>query len=332
MEENSEKGYTKYFSFKLFFKKKMRTYYCSKEEDVDKWIEIIRKVTKFKDINNFYEIGNELGKGNFGKVKIGYKKQEKNLIPKIILDGDDISSDREKYAIKILEKSSLMENLHLVKSEIEIMKFCRFKNIVRIQDNFEDHENIYIILEYLSGGDLNYHLSSQKKLLGIEKIKDLTIQLANGVKYLHHFGIIHRDLKPENIMMSDKSENPILKIVDFGLSKVLGKEETSNESYGTLVFAAPEIILKKNYDKAIDIWSLGVITYFLICGNYPFYTKENDLKKIAYQITKEEIIFKGKIWKNISINARDIILKCLERDIRKRINIVTFLDHKWFKE
>ena len=222
--------------------------------------------------------------------------------------------------------------MELVKCEVEIMKFCRFKNIVRIQEKFEDHENIYIILEYLSGGNLNYYLSTQKSLLSEKKIKETVLQLASGVKYLHFFGIIHRDLKPENIMMSDKSENPVLKIVDFGLSKVLGITEKSNESYGTLAFAAPELILKKNYNKSIDIWSLGVIVYFLICGNYPFNSKDNNMHKIALEITKGEIKFMGNIWKRISSNASDLVLKCLERDVSKRIDINAFFEHKWFKE
>jgi len=286
-------------------------------------------------------MGEDLGKGKFGKVKIGYpKKIDKNKNKSedslFTSNNEEINTDekeKEKFAIKIINKTNFKNfEMELVKCEVEIMKFCRFKNIVRIQEKFEDHENIYIILEYLSGGNLNYYLSTQKSLLSEKKIKETVLQLASGVKYLHFFGIIHRDLKPENIMMSDKSENPVLKIVDFGLSKVLGITEKSNESYGTLAFAAPELILKKNYNKSIDIWSLGVIVYFLICGNYPFNSKDNNMHKIALEITKGEIKFMGNIWKRISSNASDLVLKCLERDVSKRIDINAFFEHKWFKE
>jgi serine/threonine protein kinase len=288
-------------------------------------------------------MGDDLGKGKFGKVKIGYpKKKDRNTN----LNTDDIISkneeekfneqkekEKEKIAIKIINKTNFKNfEMELVKCEIEIMKFCRFKNIVRIQENFEDHENIYIILEYLSGGNLNHYLGSQKCLLSEKKIKETVLQLANGIKYLHFFGIIHRDLKPENIMMSDKSDSPILKIVDFGLSKVLGITEKSNESYGTLAFAAPELILKKNYNKSIDIWSLGVIVYFLLCGNYPFNDKDNDMRKIALEITKGEIKFSGNVWKRISSNASNLVRQCLERDVLKRIDINGFFEHDWFKE
>lgn len=289
-------------------------------------------------MNDFYDMGAELGKGKFGRVKIGYPKKKKDKENINISNSNDKTTEdndreKEKIAIKIINKTNFKNfELELVKCEVEIMKFCRFKNIVRIQDHFEDHENIYIILEYLSGGNLNYYLSSQKSLLSEEKIKLTVLQLASGIKYLHHYGIIHRDLKPENIMMSNKSEDPVLKICDFGLSKVLGVTEKSNEAYGTLAFAAPELIQKINYNKSIDIWSLGVIIYFLICGNYPFNNKDNNLHKIALEITQGEIKFIGNIWKRIDKNASDLVLKCLERNVEKRIDIVSFFDHQWFKK
>ncbi len=340
--ENNREDIVYYYTFKLYFKKKCRIYCCTSEEYVDKWINSIRKVTKFRDINNYYEIGDDLGKGKFGKVKIGYPKKKNTNINNInnhnsISENDqekiNEEKEKEKIAIKIIDKRNFKNfEMELVKCEIEIMKFCKFKNIVRIQENFEDHENIYIILEYLSGGNLNHYLGSQKCLLSEKKIKETVLQLASGIKYLHFFGIIHRDLKPENIMMSDKSDSPILKIVDFGLSKVLGITEKSNESYGTLAFAAPELILKKNYNKSIDIWSLGVIIYFLLCGNYPFNNKDNDMRQIALDITKGEIKLSGNIWKRLSNNASDLVLKCLERDVLKRIDINAFFEHNWFKE
>lgn len=302
-----------------------------------------------------------MGRGKFGKVKIGYLKITKNqsdiyIHSNPLMDSkvsepsntkcnksnnnssknlNDLKDDKdqEKFAIKIIDKTNFKNfEMELVKSEIEVMKFCRFKNIVKILENFEDHENIYIILEYLSGGNLNGYLSSQKSLLSEKAIQKLILQLASGIRYLHHYGIIHRDLKPDNIMMSDKSDSPVLKIVDFGLSKVLGINEKSNESYGTLAFAAPELILRKNYDKTIDIWSLGVIVYFLICGNYPFNNKDNDMNKIAMDIIKGEIKFIGNIWKSMNSLAKDLVLKCLERNVQKRININNFFGHKWFQE
>jgi len=321
-----------YYAFKLYFKKKCRVYYCSNEDDLNCWIENVRNITKFREITDYYQIGDDLGHGKFGKVKIVYpKKFSSNIISDFKLN--EIDNLDEKLAIKIINKTNLRPiELELVKSEIEIMKFCRFRNIVRIIENFEDYENIFIILEYLSGGNLNNYLSAQKTILSEDKIKKLILQIASGISYLHHFGIIHRDLKPENIMMSDKSENPIVKIVDFGLSKVLGILQKSNESYGTLAYAAPEVIQKKDYNKTIDIWSLGVILYFLISGQFPFNDKNNNLHKIALEITSGEIKFHEKAWKRADEDSKDLVLKCLERDVNKRIDILNFMKHKWFKK
>ena len=305
-----------YFPFKLYFKKKARIYYSPNEEEAKMWIRHIRSATKFKDVKDYYTFGEELGSGKFGKVKLGLNKQT-----------------NKKFAIKIINKANLKGcEMEMVKTEIEIMKFCRHKNIVRLIDNFEDMENIYIVLEYLSGGNLNYFLSRQQTLLTEERIKDIINQMANGVNYLHNFGIIHRDLKPENTMMHDSSDNSIVKIVDFGLSKILGVTEKSNEAYGTLSYAAPEVIMKHEYNNKIDIWSLGVIMYFLICGYLPFNDKDNNFSKIAADITKATIKFNPVIWNKITSNTKDLVLKCLERDVKKRLNIMKFLEHPSFSK
>lgn len=328
-----------YYAFKLYFKLKCRIYYCSSEDEVKNWVENVRCVSKYREVTDHYIFGKDLGHGKFGKVKLGYPR--KNLIynkEKILNEEskeqmEEASNEEEKIAIKIISKVNLKSlELELVKSEIEIMKFCRFKNIVKIIENFEDHENIYIILEYLSGGNLNSFLSSQKTLLTESQIKKLILQIASGINYLHHFGIIHRDLKPENIMMTDKSEHAIVKIVDFGLSKVLGISEKSNDAYGTLAYAAPEVIKKVFYGKSVDIWSLGVILYFLISGQFPFSDKNNNMHKIAVEITSGELKFSGSNWKRAHDYARDLVAKCLERDVNKRIDITSFIKHKWFRK
>jgi len=103
------------------------------------------------------------------------------------------------------------------------------------------------------------------------------------VRYLHAFGILHRDLKPENILLVKKTNSkiPKLKIMDFGLSKVVGLNEKTNEGYGSLCYSSPEIIVKKSYDSKIDVWSIGVIVYFLLSGTFPFDDADDDLQKIA---------------------------------------------------
>ncbi len=310
-----EKNTVIYYPFMLYFKKKARIYYCPSEAEAKMWVGHISKVTRFRLVEDFYNFGDDLGAGKFGKVKLCFDK-----------------SSKEKCAIKTIEKSKLKGiEVEMVKTEIEIMKFCRHKNIVRLIDHFEDIDNIYIVLEYLSGGNLNYFLSQQQTLLTEERIKNLINQMASGIAYLHNFGIIHRDLKPENTMMSDSSQNASIKIVDFGLSKILGINEKSNESYGTLCYAAPEVIQKNFYNNKVDIWSLGVIMYFLICGYLPFSDSNNNFSKIFEDITKSPIKYDVNIWGRISKGSKELVMRCLERDIKKRLCIVELLQHDSFK-
>jgi len=315
--ETQQSNVVKYYPFKLCFKKKTRFYFCSIEEDCKKWVKFIRSVTKFREVNDLFSFGESLGKGKFGNVTIGINK-----------------SNKTQVAIKTINKVNLKGiETEMVKTEIEIMRFCRHRNIVHLLDNFEDLENIYIIIEYLSGGNLNTFLSQQKTILEEQKIKEIIYQIGSGVKYLHHFGILHRDLKPENLMMSEKNHKiAIVKIVDFGLSKILGVTEKSNDTYGTLSYAAPEVITNNDYNNTVDIWSMGVILFFLICGYLPFNDKNNNIKKIARDITKARVKFDDDIWENFSPYALELTKKCLEKELNNRINIKEFLEHDWFKE
>lgn len=101
-------------------------------------------------------------------------------------------------------------------------------------------------------------------------VKRVVLQLILGVKYLHSFGIVHRDLKLENVMMSDVSNSAIPKIVDFGLSKIIGPNEKSREPFGTVGYVAPEVLRQKPYSFSCDVWSIGCIMYALISGSLPF--------------------------------------------------------------
>jgi serine/threonine protein kinase len=105
--------------------------------------------------------------------------------------------------------------------------------------------------------------------------------MTTAVYYLHSFGIAHRDLKPENILMDSDSDSASLKIVDFGLSRIIGPNETSYEPFGTLSYVAPEVLLQKAYGKEVDIWSLGVIMYLFCARVLPF--DDSDDKEIARQ-------------------------------------------------
>lgn len=315
-EKNMDDSNT-FFQFQLIFNKKKRSYFCLNQDEVKNWIKYIKQAIGLRDIKDYYDFGNKLGEGKFGLVKGAFDKKT-----------------RDKVAIKIIDKSKL-EGIEqeMVMTEVEIMTFCRHSNIVKCFDHFEDHENIYIVLEYLSGGTLVKFLSFQDSILNEKKIKEIIHQIAKGINYMHYFGILHRDLKPENLMMSDKNyEIAKLKIVDFGLCKILGVKEEANEAYGTLSFAAPEVVLNKSYNNTVDVWSIGVIKYFLVSGNLPFVSNDKNFDKIVNQITTAEVTFNPQVWSRLSPLSIDLTKKCLEKNPKNRLNITDFINHEWFRE
>ena len=192
-------------------------------------------------------------------------------------------------------------------------------------------EEIIIILRYIEGSTLGIFLKEKNFNLTEYQVANIIYQIANGVNYLHKFGIVHRDLKPNNIMVKYNSiniENITIKIMDFGFSKIVSKQEKLMEGLGTLYYAAPELIQNSPYNIEIDIWSIGVIIYYMFTGCYPFYAKEED--EIEEKILEENVEFKDGEWKNISDKAQDLISKCLEKNPEERITIDEFIKHPWF--
>ena len=146
-----------------------------------------------------------------------------------------------------------------------------------------------------------------------------------------YFGVIHRDLKPENILMTSSGDDGDIRILDFGLSKISTPNEKCTEPYGTLTYCAPEIILDEPYNKEVDMWSLGIMTYLMISGRLPF--NGEDENKIARQIAFGEPDFvNGDFWKKISKECINFIKRLLEKDPKKRMLIGDALKHEWFKK
>jgi serine/threonine protein kinase len=211
------------------------------------------------------------------------------------------------------------------------MKLCRHPNIVTLLDHFENSEYIFIIMELLTGGDLEEYLHKIKFKISENKAASIMFQLASGIKYLHDYGVLHRDLKPENIMLSDNTDKSTIKIMDFGLSKIMGPQERVADGFGTLSFVAPEVLIRQPYNKQIDIWSLGVILYYMLSGTLPF-DDENDNEEIIAKMTVfTEVEFPVKYWSKRTEDVIDIIRKCLIKNPEERIKIDEYLQHKWIK-
>ena len=305
----------KMYCFSISFPSKNRVYYCDNETDYNNWVNALKKATGYTNLLDIYDIKQKLGKGKFGLVKLGINKETK-----------------QNVAVKIMNKNNMdSSDLELVRTEIEILKICQHPYIIKLYDIFENLDYIYIIMEYCPGGDLFSFIKKRNYMLKEEKVVVIMYKLCKAVYYVHSYGIAHRDIKPENVLLTAESEDADIRLVDFGLSKIVGPNQKCTEPYGTLTYCAPEIILDKPYLKTVDSWSLGVMAYLMLSGSLPFVGK--DEHEIAKNVIYSKVDFEKKpIWKQISKEAKDFISKLLEKDLKKRIEMKEALEHPWFKK
>ena len=303
-----------YYSFSMVYPTKTRIYYCKNEKEYNEWIEKLKIATGYTNLLEIYDVKNKLGSGKFGLVKLGIHKKT-----------------GQKVAIKIMKKSTMdSSDLELVRTEIEILKICQHPNIIRLYNVFENADYLYIIMEYCYGGDLFSYLENRHFRLSEKRASTIIHQMATAVYYMHSFGVVHRDLKPENVLMTSTDEDSDIRILDFGLSKILGPYEKCDEPYGTLTYCAPEIIIDEPYAKPVDLWSLGVMTYLMVSGKLPF--NSEDENEIARQVVYDEPNYtRNPVWKTISPECLDFIKRLLEKDQNKRMTIKEVLEHKWIK-
>jgi len=269
------------------------------------------KTLRKDDITKYYDIKEKLGTGSFATVKRAVHK-----------------SDGKQYAIKIIKKSKLnAEELAVVHDEVEIMHKLNHANCVQLFEMFETPKKIYMVMELLTGGELFDRIvakGSYSEKEAAELIRDIT----SAIEYLHSIGIVHRDLKPENLIYLNQRPDSPIKITDFGLAKYRsGKPEAMTTACGTPGYVAPEVLKNEPYDKAVDMWSLGVILYILLCGFPPFYHEST--AALYKQIKKGEYDFPAPYWTDISEAAKDLVRKLLTVDPKKRFTAKDVLAHAW---
>jgi len=255
-----------------------------------------------------YLIKKTLGKGTFGKVKLGI------YIP-----------TQEKVAIKILEKSRIIEKDDevRVKREFEMLTLFSHPNVILVAEIFESAGSFYCVMEFCEGGELFNYIVRNRRLSSNESAF-FYYQLINGLEYIHSLGIVHRDLKPENLLLTKEH---ILKIIDFGLSNYFKKDQKRLlvTPCGSPCYASPEMVAGKKYNGfKIDIWSTGIILYAMLCGYLPFEDKDNDI--LFEKILECKLDFP----KYISKSGRDLIEKILVKDPNKRISIKEIKKHPFY--
>jgi len=196
---------------------------------------------------------------------------------------------------------------------------------------FENADYIYIVLEYCDGGDLFSYLEKRNFSIKEEKAANIIKQLSQAISYLHSYGVIHRDIKPENILMMNDSDNAEVKILDFALSDILNPGQVCNESYGTISYVAPEILLGYSYSFPADLWSIGVLAYLLLVGCLPF-DHESDEREIARMTIDDPPNFTEKRWRKISTSAKQFTQGLLQKAPENRLSLKEVIDSVWFKK
>ncbi|XP_044272849.1 serine/threonine-protein kinase Chk2-like isoform X2 [Tribolium madens] len=212
-----------------------------------------------RELRQKYTITKLLGKGSFGQVRLATDKHT-----------------LEQFAIKRIDKprSSISTrqrgNSTSIKTEVEILSSFSHAFVIQMREVFETENEVFLVLEYMSGGELTSRIRSSLPLPECE-VKFIFYQILLGVRYLHLNGVTHRDLKPENVLLSTQNHYPAIKITDFGLSKIMDDISVMETVCGTVQYAAPEVLrFFEPYNRKVDVWSLGVILFYMLSRKQPF--------------------------------------------------------------
>ncbi|POS87812.1 Protein kinase-like (PK-like) [Erysiphe pulchra] len=260
------------------------------------------------DKKSNYRFGRTLGAGTYGIVR-------------------EAEGPTGKVAIKIILKKNVKGNERMVYDELEMLQRMKHPHIVKFVDWFESRDKYYIVTQLATGGELFDRICEQGKFT--EKDASLTIhQVLEAVDYLHDNNVVHRDLKPENLLYLSNDPNSDLVLADFGIAKMLeSQNEILTTMAGSFGYAAPEVMLKKGHGKPVDIWSLGVITYTLLCGYSPF--RSENLPDLIDECSSGKVIFHERYWKDVSNDAKDFIRQLLQANPDDRPTTKRALKHSW---
>ncbi|KAF5196351.1 Cbl-interacting protein kinase [Thalictrum thalictroides] len=258
-----------------------------------------------------YEVGRTIGEGTFAKVRFARN-----------------SETGEPVALKILDKEKVLKHkmAEQIRREIATMKLIKHPNVVRLYEVMGSKTKIFIVMEYVTGGELFDKIVNHGRMREDEARRYFQ-QLINAVDYCHSRGVYHRDLKPENLLL-DVCGN--LKVSDFGLSALsqqVRDDGLLHTTCGTPNYVAPEVLNDRGYDGATaDLWSCGVILFVLLAGYLPF--DDSNLMTLYKKISMAEFSFPS--W--LSLSAKTFLTRILDPNPMNRITIPEILEDEWFKK
>ena len=258
---------------------------------------------------NSFELLDSLGEGSFGKV---FKVRMK--------------TNGEIYAMKVINKNFLIRNnqLRYAITECNVLKQVNSPFILTLHYSFQTEKNLYMVIDYCPGGDLNFHII--QNVFEEDEAKFYIAELILGIEHLHNLNIIYRDLKPENILIN--SDNHI-KLADFGLAKEGINDSSMTRSFcGSPAYLSPEMLIRKSAGKSADMYGIGAVLYEMIRGTPPFYSK--DIRTLFKNIVHSKLVLP----EFFSIELKDLLKQLLSKDPYKRIGVLDkseIKNHVWFK-
>ncbi|KAK4339440.1 hypothetical protein RND71_040902 [Anisodus tanguticus] len=270
-----------------------------------------------KNFGAKFELGKEIGRGHFGHTchAKGKKGDLKDL----------------PIAVKIISKAKMTTAISIedVRREVKILKaLSGHKHLVKFHDACEDANNVYIAMELCEGGELLDRILSRGGKYSEDDAKLIIVQILNVVAFCHLQGVVHRDLKPENFLFTSRNEDADMKLIDFGLSDFIRPDERLNDIVGSAYYVAPEV-LHRSYSLEADIWSIGVITYILLCGSRPFWARTES--GIFRTVLRADPNFEDLPWPSVSPEVKDFVKRLLNKDYRKRMTAAQALTHPWLR-
>ncbi|NWZ16095.1 SNRK kinase, partial [Agelaius phoeniceus] len=259
-------------------------------------------------IAGLYDLERTLGKGHFAVVKLA----------RHVFTG-------QRVAVKVIDKSKLAgEAAGQLLQEVRCMKLVQHPNVVRLYEVIDTHAKLYLILELGDGGDMFDHIMRHEGGLAEPRAKHYFAQIVHAISYCHKLHVVHRDLKPENVVFFQ--EQGVVKLTDFGFSNRFQPGKMLTTSCGSLAYSAPEILLGDEYDApAVDIWSLGVILYMLVCGHPPF-QEANDSETLTMIMD-----CRYTVPPHVSAQCADLISRMLQRDPKQRASLEQIEGHAWLQ-
>lgn len=283
-------------------------------EVAERWKRALQNALN-SDIKEYYTFSKVLGSGAYGEVV----KAVHNVT-------------QETRAVKIIQRGDNTKSKEHLDQEIQVMKSISHPNIVQTYQIFDLRRTIYIVMEYVSGGDL-FDFVAQHDCLTEKHSSETMRSIFRAVEYLHCNSIVHRDLKPENILCANDSWPLQIKLSDFGFANFLDPREDTDDTMrtqvGTVYFMAPEIITNKGHGPAVDLWACGVILYTILTGRLPF--PGRNTTEYLTNVVRGRILFPAVLWKGISADAQSLVKGLLNLDPRIRLTALGALQHRWIQ-